>query len=94
MKTFVCQSCDQPAFFENIQYAATESRAGRRLRFPRQRRRTARSTGHASGLITITIDSLNRSMGQQDPYPFVLPQPAIDKMAYVHRTIRAAAKRS
>ncbi|WP_414718607.1 putative zinc-binding metallopeptidase [Thiocapsa sp.] len=40
------------------------------------------------------INSLNRSTGQQDLYPFVLPQPAIDKMAYVHRTIRAAAKRS
>ncbi|EGV20430.1 zinc-binding metallopeptidase family protein [Thiocapsa marina] len=44
--------------------------------------------------LTFAINSLNRSMGQQDLYPFVLPQPAIDKMAYVHRTIRAAAKRS
>lgn len=37
-------------------------------------------TGHASGLITINIDSLNLSMGQQD-LPLVMPQPAIDKMA-------------
>ncbi|MBK1645826.1 hypothetical protein CKO25_14420 [Thiocapsa imhoffii] len=44
--------------------------------------------------LTFAINSLNRSMGQQDLYPFVLPQPAIDKMAYVHGMIRAAAKRS
>jgi hypothetical protein len=30
-------------------------------------------------------------MGQQDLYPFVLPQPAIDKLAYVHGVIRAGA---
>ncbi len=43
--------------------------------------------------LTFAINSLNRSMGQQDLYPFVLPQPAIDKLAYVHRVIRESAGR-
>jgi len=43
--------------------------------------------------LTFAINSLNRSMGQRDLYPFVLPQPAIDKLAYVHRVIRETAGR-
>ncbi len=43
--------------------------------------------------ITFAMNSLNRSMGQQDLYPFVLSQPAIDKLAYVHGVIREAAGR-
>jgi len=43
--------------------------------------------------LTYAINSLNRSMGQQDLYPFVLSQPAIDKLAYVHGVIREAAGR-
>ncbi len=41
--------------------------------------------------LTFAVNNLNRSMGQQDLYPFVLPQPAIDKLAYVHGVIRAGA---
>jgi len=43
--------------------------------------------------LTFAINSLNQSMGQQCLYPFVLPQPAIDKLAYVHGVIREAAGR-
>jgi hypothetical protein len=43
--------------------------------------------------LTFAINSLNRSMGQQDLYPFVLSQPAIDKLAYVHGVIRETAGR-
>ncbi|EXJ14183.1 zinc-binding metallopeptidase family protein [Imhoffiella purpurea] len=43
--------------------------------------------------LTSAINSLNQSMGQQDLYPFVLPQPAIEKMEYVHRIIREASGR-
>jgi hypothetical protein len=43
--------------------------------------------------LTFALNSLNRSMGQQDLYPFVLSQPAIDKLAYVHGVIREAAGR-
>ena len=41
--------------------------------------------------LTFAVNNLNRSMGQQDLYPFVLPQAAIDKLAYVHRVVRGAA---
>jgi hypothetical protein len=43
--------------------------------------------------LTFAINSLSRSMGQQDLYPFVLSQPAIDKLAYVHRAIRETSER-
>jgi hypothetical protein len=37
--------------------------------------------------LTFAVNSLNRSMGQPDLYPFVLSQPAIEKMAFVHRLV-------
>jgi hypothetical protein len=41
--------------------------------------------------LTLALNSLNRSMGLPDPYPFVLPPPAIDKLRFVHDVIRDAA---
>ena len=38
--------------------------------------------------LTFAVNNLNRSMGQQDLYPFVLSQPAIDKLVYVHGVVR------
>jgi hypothetical protein len=43
--------------------------------------------------LTFAINCLNQSMGQQELYPFVLPQPATEKMAYVHGVIRETAGR-
>jgi hypothetical protein len=43
--------------------------------------------------LAFAANSLNRSMGLQDLYPFVLSQPAIAKLAYVHRVIRDSAAR-
>ncbi|MBB2198466.1 MAG: putative zinc-binding peptidase [Gluconacetobacter sp.] len=37
--------------------------------------------------LTYAINSLNRSMGQIDFYPFVLAPPALEKLAYVHNLI-------
>jgi hypothetical protein len=37
------------------------------------------------------VNSLNRSLGQPDLYPFVLSQPAIRKLGYVHDLIRSSA---
>ncbi len=34
--------------------------------------------------LTYAVNCLNRSMGQADLYPFVIPQPVIEKMAYIH----------
>ncbi len=42
--------------------------------------------------LTFAINSLNRSMGQQDLYPFVLPAPAIEKLGFVHQVVREAAR--
>jgi hypothetical protein len=37
--------------------------------------------------LTIAINALNRSMGHDDLYPFVLPPAAIDKLRFAHRVI-------
>jgi hypothetical protein len=34
--------------------------------------------------VTFAVNSLNRSMGQPDLYPFVLPPPAIAKLQFIH----------
>jgi hypothetical protein len=39
--------------------------------------------------LTFAVNSINRSMGQPDLYPFVLPPPVIWKLAFVHERIRA-----
>lgn len=35
--------------------------------------------------LTFAINSLNRSMGHEDFYPFVISQPVIDKLAFIHK---------
>ncbi len=37
--------------------------------------------------LTYALNNLNRGMGHADAYPFVLSQPAIDKLRFVHDTI-------
>ncbi|WP_439817207.1 zinc-binding metallopeptidase family protein [Zavarzinia sp. CC-PAN008] len=37
--------------------------------------------------LTFAMNSLNRSMGQPDLYPFVLSTPAIDKLGFVHAVV-------
>jgi len=40
--------------------------------------------------LTYALNNLNRSMGLQDAYPFVLSEPAIAKLRFVHETIHEA----
>ncbi|WP_058833620.1 zinc-binding metallopeptidase family protein [Luteimonas abyssi] len=40
--------------------------------------------------LTYAVNSLNRAMGQPDLYPFLIPPPVVDKMAYIHGLIRQA----
>lgn len=40
--------------------------------------------------LTYVLNSLNRSMGLVDGYPFTLAQPVIEKLRFVHRVIRRA----
>jgi len=35
--------------------------------------------------LTLMLNSLNRSLGQLDAYPFALSAGAIEKLGYVHR---------
>jgi hypothetical protein len=34
--------------------------------------------------ICFAMNSLNRSMGQKDPYPFVIPPKVVEKLSYIH----------
>jgi hypothetical protein len=40
--------------------------------------------------LTVALNSLNRSMGLADPYPFVLPPPALEKLRFVHQVVTEA----
>jgi hypothetical protein len=42
--------------------------------------------------LTFALNSLNRSMGLADLYPFVITPPAIEKLRFVHGVIRAEAR--
>jgi hypothetical protein len=37
--------------------------------------------------LALAVNSLNRSLGKADPYPFVIPDPVKEKLVYVHRLI-------
>jgi hypothetical protein len=41
--------------------------------------------------LTLALNSLNRSMGLQDLYPFVLSDAAVAKLRFVHDTIERPA---
>ena len=38
--------------------------------------------------LSFAVNSLNRSMGHADLYPFVLSAPVIEKLGYIHRLVR------
>jgi hypothetical protein len=38
--------------------------------------------------LTLAINSLNRSMGQPDLYPFVLPPPVLEKLRFIHKLLQ------
>jgi hypothetical protein len=40
--------------------------------------------------VTYVLNNLNRGLGQADAYPFVLSAPAIEKLRFVHETVRCA----
>jgi hypothetical protein len=39
----------------------------------------------------IALNALNRSMGLAEAYPFVMPEPAAQKLRFVHQVIEASA---
>ena len=44
--------------------------------------------------LTFAVNSLNRSMGQPDLYPFVLSQPAIAKLGFVHAIVHPGQEKN
>ncbi|MDF1872386.1 putative zinc-binding metallopeptidase [Vannielia sp.] len=44
--------------------------------------------------LTVTVNSLNRGMGQPDFYPFVLSDPVIEKMRFINRLIHKNAAKA
>ena len=38
--------------------------------------------------LTYALNAINRSMGRADLYPFVLPGPAVEKLAFAHELVR------
>lgn len=44
--------------------------------------------------LTLAMNSLNRSMGHEDFYPFVLPPPAVEKLRFVHRAVHDHVNRA
>lgn len=42
--------------------------------------------------LTLALNDINRSMGHDDFYPFVIPELAVTKLAFVHRVIRRAMR--
>lgn len=41
--------------------------------------------------LSVAMNSLNRSMGKSDPYPFVLTEPVKDKLRLVHRIVTSVS---
>jgi hypothetical protein len=41
--------------------------------------------------LTYALNAVNRSMGDADLYPFILPEPVIDKLRFVHDRVHEAA---
>ncbi|MCL4169429.1 UNVERIFIED_CONTAM: hypothetical protein GTU68_005215 [Idotea baltica] len=45
----------------------------------------------SSRVLAYAVNSLNRSMGQPDLYPFVIPPEAVEKLKFIHEVIRNAS---
>jgi hypothetical protein len=45
-------------------------------------------------VLSMFFNRINRAMGHDDLYPFVIPEPVVRKLAFVHRTIANAASQA
>ena len=52
----------------------------------------AAETCREEGPLTLLVNSLNRSLGQEDAYPFALSSGALEKLRYVHDVIGEAGE--
>ena len=58
---------------------------------PRRRPRL-RVAARRLAAATYALNAINRSMGRADLYPFVLPAPVVEKLAFVHELVRTRAE--
>jgi hypothetical protein len=65
-----------------------EEELNTRVAFDPYRERTFQRLVDAWIPLTIAMNSLNRSMGQRDLYPFSLSDPAIGKLRFIHELVR------
>ena len=42
-------------------------------------------------ILSLFFNRINRAMGHDDLYPFAIPDPVAQKLAFVHRLVRGAA---
>ena len=43
--------------------------------------------------LAITLNEISRSLGSDDPYPFLLPEPVKRKLRFIDRLVRQQAER-
>jgi hypothetical protein len=44
--------------------------------------------------LSVTLNELLRSLGGEDPYPFILTRPVIDKLLFMNRIVQAGRETS
>jgi hypothetical protein len=44
--------------------------------------------------VAVAMNSINRSMGRPDLYPFVIAPPVVEKLGFIHRLVRGVARTS
>ncbi|OLP52329.1 zinc-binding metallopeptidase family protein [Allorhizobium taibaishanense] len=70
--------------------ATQEENMAVKVDFDPYRSEDARALVEAWVPLTVAINSINRSMGQPDLYPFVLSEPVLVKLDFIHNLIHAA----
>ena len=94
MRVFACQNCGQLLHFEN----SSCMRCGFQLGFlppsltlsalqVEGDRAIAMADGAAWLPLTVAVNSLNRSMGQPDLYPFALTPVTVEKLRFIHKLV-------
>jgi hypothetical protein len=71
--------------------------AGKSLRLPKAPRQTGKDFDELIRSwqnLTVVLNSLNRSLGLRDAYPFVLVESVVEKLRFVHEVFRGSVSQS
>lgn len=91
MNLFECRNCGQLIYFENTHCERCSSSLSTMLNFDPYREANIDNPVDAWLPLTYAVNSLNRSMGQTDPYPFILVPAVLEKLRFVHQSIHRIA---